>query len=388
MNPSSKNWLKEYDLYYTHLKTTSDYKIISEDDIYEVLFRSSLLFLVPLEPSSVLHPDFGNWNIKEKIKIIFTHYLFQLTDLYLSKSTNSSDFSEVYNRLIEVEQTSLSTEAYIDHLIDGKKDSWLLNAYNINPWIFLVLIRFYFLLKGEILDNRQIQMDILKGMFAASNVDNIISNNEKRLLKRYIENGNFSEKDKLFLYQYPNFDASNNKESKVQTVINKISYDLALFALMSNKKISDREHFFIDECAQKLSISVDQQHRTFSWIQKIYLHHYQELPHLRNTYSFSSIKNVANHNLTFLLKKNSKMIVNEIKESKELIVLLRKSTDKELSTEEKAKIREQILDLLKTIPSLTIFMIPGGTIILPILMKILPEDLLYPSSFINKNAKD
>ncbi|MBP5582665.1 MAG: hypothetical protein J6X43_01765, partial [Bacteroidales bacterium] len=41
-------------------------------------------------------------------------------------------------------------------------------------------------------------------------------------------------------------------------------------------------------------------------------------------------------------------------------------------------------DLLKTIPSLAIFMIPGGSIILPFLLKILPEEILMPSSFINK----
>ena len=47
-------------------------------------------------------------------------------------------------------------------------------------------------------------------------------------------------------------------------------------------------------------------------------------------------------------------------------------------------LKEQIIDLLRTIPSLTIFMIPGGSILLPILLKILPEEILVPSSFRNK----
>ena len=74
-------------------------------------------------------------------------------------------------------------------------------------------------------------------------------------------------------------------------------------------------------------------------------------------------------------------------ESKELVELLRKSLNEDLSPEEKAKVREQTLDLLKTIPSLAIFALPGGAIALPILLKILPEEILIPSSFRNKSEE-
>jgi len=70
-------------------------------------------------------------------------------------------------------------------------------------------------------------------------------------------------------------------------------------------------------------------------------------------------------------------------ESKELGELLWKAQNTQLTKEEKDKIKEQISDLLRTIPSLAIFMIPGGSFLLPILYKILPEDLLKPSSYRN-----
>jgi ABC-type proline/glycine betaine transport system permease subunit len=55
-----------------------------------------------------------------------------------------------------------------------------------------------------------------------------------------------------------------------------------------------------------------------------------------------------------------------------------------MSEEEKQKVKEQIFDLLKTIPSLAIFMLPGAVVIIPLIMKILPEEILMPSSFVNK----
>ena len=48
--------------------------------------------------------------------------------------------------------------------------------------------------------------------------------------------------------------------------------------------------------------------------------------------------------------------------------------------------REQLLDLAKTIPALAIFAAPGGMLLLPILLKLLPFNLL-PSSFVDPPSR-
>ena len=65
--------------------------------------------------------------------------------------------------------------------------------------------------------------------------------------------------------------------------------------------------------------------------------------------------------------------------------LLSQSTFRELTKGEKIKVKEQLLDICKTIPSLTIFLIPGGSLLLPILIKYIPS--LLPSAF-NENKID
>ncbi|MGK0296186.1 MAG: hypothetical protein ACI884_002363, partial [Ulvibacter sp.] len=59
--------------------------------------------------------------------------------------------------------------------------------------------------------------------------------------------------------------------------------------------------------------------------------------------------------------------------------LLGQSALRDLNAEEKTKVKEQLLDICKTIPSLTIFLLPGGTLLLPLLVKFIPK--LLPSSF-------
>jgi len=117
---------------------------------------------------------------------------------------------------------------------------------------------------------------------------------------------------------------------------------------------------------------------------------------LEDTASFFEVNSeiipyLKDHNLAFkfyesmskivnkLILRNSKRLSKELSESKELVALISKSTIKDLTAEEKKKVQSQLLDIFKSIPSLAIFMLPGGAVLLPIFIKLIPK--LLPSSF-------
>ncbi|MEO6346687.1 MAG: LETM1-related biofilm-associated protein, partial [Aquaticitalea sp.] len=87
-----------------------------------------------------------------------------------------------------------------------------------------------------------------------------------------------------------------------------------------------------------------------------------------------------------LITRNSKRLMKELRESKELMGLLRKSTKRPLTDQEQKKVQEQLLDIIKSIPSLAIFMLPGGAILLPLFVKFIPK--LLPSSFDDNRIED
>ncbi len=80
-----------------------------------------------------------------------------------------------------------------------------------------------------------------------------------------------------------------------------------------------------------------------------------------------------------ILEKNSKSLVQELKQSKELVVLLNKSAYTKLSDDEKVKVKSQLLDVLKSIPALAVFLLPGGVVLLPLIAKLIPD--ILPSAF-------
>ena len=79
------------------------------------------------------------------------------------------------------------------------------------------------------------------------------------------------------------------------------------------------------------------------------------------------------------IQKNKKRLAKELTESKELVFLIKKSMTTSLSSEEKDKIKEQLLDICKAVPAFTVFMLPGGALLLPLLIKLIPD--ILPSAF-------
>ncbi|MCI2228154.1 LETM1 domain-containing protein [Polaribacter sp. MSW13] len=80
-----------------------------------------------------------------------------------------------------------------------------------------------------------------------------------------------------------------------------------------------------------------------------------------------------------LLSKNKKRLAQELKQSKEAVFLIKKATHSSLTSEEKEKIKIQLLDICKSIPAFAVFMLPGGALLLPLLIKLIPD--ILPSAF-------
>ena len=80
-----------------------------------------------------------------------------------------------------------------------------------------------------------------------------------------------------------------------------------------------------------------------------------------------------------LLHRNKLRLQQELRQSKEAMSLIKKSTHTSLNDEEKEKIKVQLLDIFKAIPSFAIFMLPGGALLLPLVIKLIPD--ILPSAF-------
>src|SRR5690606_9790944 len=141
--------------------------------------------------------------------------------------------------------------------------------------------------------------------------------------------------------------------------------DLACMATWSDLKIDEKEQQFLVQLGTDLHISSHRIDNAILAIKQFYTKHKDDIALLSSKNIVHSFYDNSSKMVMKLIVRNSKRLYQELKDSKELMVLLTQSTRRDLTPKEQRKVQEQLLDIFKSIPSLAIFMLPGGALLLP-----------------------
>jgi hypothetical protein len=156
-----------------------------------------------------------------------------------------------------------------------------------------------------------------------------------------------------------------------------------LLAALVDSKFEPGEVAYVDRLAAALGVNAGAVEGLEREVEAFYGEHRDALAALRRAETPEGLPHALTTRLESIVLDNLDRLLQEIRETRELGELLAKATaGGTLTAAEKAKVREQLLDLAKTIPALAIFAAPGGLLLLPILLKLLPFNLL-PSSFVD-----
>ena len=160
--------------------------------------------------------------------------------------------------------------------------------------------------------------------------------------------------------------------------------DMACLAMWSDEKIEQNEETFLYELAKVLKVSASFVSESIISTDAFIVENKKEIPYFNYSNPVKHFYDQATQTVVVLISRNKNRLVKELSQSRELLVLLAQSTQRDLDEKEKKKVKKQLLDICKTIPSLTIFLLPGGSLLLPILIKFIPK--LLPSAF-NENLE-
>lgn len=161
--------------------------------------------------------------------------------------------------------------------------------------------------------------------------------------------------------------------------------DLCCLTVWEDLMIDNAEHQFLQQLLVTLNFSEAVLFKSFSALENFSEKYSEKILLFEYSHPVKQFYKQSAATVKLLIIRNKDRLARELDESGELVILLGQSTLRDLSTEEKVKVKEQLLDICKTIPSLTIFLLPGGTVLLPLLVKFIPK--LLPSSFQDNRIK-
>jgi len=163
-------------------------------------------------------------------------------------------------------------------------------------------------------------------------------------------------------------------------------FDIACMSTWSDKIIDKKEQLFLYNLGQELILEDDLITNSINSVNSFYTENKDNIDLLSSKNIVKNFYDNSSKMVDKLVSRNKKRLQKELKQSKELMILLSQSTVRDLSKEEHKQLQEQLLDIIKTIPSLAIFLLPGGALLLPLFVKLIPK--LLPSAFDDNRIED
>lgn len=388
MNPSASGWIDKfgYDVK-DNLKAFQDFR-----DLYGGLKASGFVYGLNIKIPRFINPE-HKLSEDEKAKINLLTALF-FTFILERKNSNFDDFLQSIFQFYQ--ELNISNISFLNKILAGSKTSKQLEKL-INSRVYLG-DNLFSLTFNRIITNSLLFIDVLTFKYYLSGGENIrthaqileyltinvtshaLNSKEKnktdeRLAQLFASSMTFIDDEKQ------QFDGSYRVQLLNNSSIweNHYFLDVACLTVWEDKTLEYQESEFIFGIGKDLGFERKEISRSLEEITSFFEKNSAHIPFLKDPNMaiqfYDGMAKVVNK----LILRNNKRLQKELSESKELVQLISKSTVRDLSSEEKKKVQDQLIDIFKSIPSLAIFLLPGGAVLLPIFIKLIPK--LLPSAF-------
>ena len=388
MNPSSSGWIDKFG--YLVRDQVDSYKDFT--DLYESLKKTGFVYGINLKIPRFITPE-HNLSEDEKAKINLLaalYFTFRLVE-------KNPDFDAFLNKVfLFYQDLGLNQISFLTKLFTGTKTSDQLEKL-LDSRVYLEdnMISKTF---NSIITNSLLYIDVLA-------FKRYLKNNEA--IKEYAENLeyltiniiyhslNSKEKNKsddklaqLFEASLTYIDSTEQTYdgsyrekilTNFSTLENQYFLDIASLTIWEDQSVNYLESEYIYGIGKDLGFDEKEISRALEEIESFFEKNSKLIPFLKDYNLAFKFYESMSRVVKKLIIRNSKRLQKELSDSKELVTLISKSTTKDLSPAEKKKVQSQLLNIFKSIPSLAIFMLPGGAVLLPIFIKLIPK--LLPSSF-------
>jgi hypothetical protein len=293
----------------------------------------------------------------------------------------------LFKKILPKNNSSLALEKIIDERVQTNDSIISKNFSHLvtNALLFMDVLAFrQYLIHGAIPEKylKKLEETIVNIVTLALKIKSNKTQYDDLLIKlfeasiRYSKFSKNSVQNQSFRIESLQLDYFTNELEK------KYLIDIAGMALWSDGVIENNEAYFLHQLAETLLITDDFVDQSIENTNDFITKYKKEIPYFNYSNPVKHFYDQTTQSVVTLISRNKNRLVKEIVQSKELMLLLAYSTRRDLDEKEKKKVKKQLLDICKTVPSLTIFLLPGGSLLLPILIKFIPT--LLPSAF-NEN---
>ncbi len=393
------------------ISSGDSYELNDLNAVQQKLGSSGIIFGVFGQFIFLNYQEKFNWTPHEKLKVL---YFESMLLLFMHKQQESLNLDEFPQHLESFFESCGSRELArfwsvykwfklpnnIERTINDRTriplslDQNLLVSYLQNSLCYIDVTLYYEFLHQPLsvnfkeLRTKKIQWTLLTIVHALQ-ADQYIEESENKLFQYFLAASDLTtqEHQDFQLMLRSGTSASAIYEArKTNMLFRKYLMELAVFSTLSDTEFSNRERKTLNQISNLLELSTKEINDSYDVVEQFLVDHEEIITQLKSKSSYELIFNRLSAKWSKLLLRNKDKLVEELRQSGELVALVKKSMNESLNDEEKIKVKRQFFDIARSVPSLAIFMLPGGAFILPFVLKILPD--LLPSAFRDNEVED
>ncbi len=415
MKPSEKGWLKQYldfrkDLLFN---LTSEVKKGShpEHSLYRIIQPTGLMYGQSV--GAIDLPEDSDWGEKDRMKILLAESLISSSLLYNDRGAGSADdmssvimktlenIGNFYNNIFPELATPSKTlfgrkktplelaERILDKRIERTSEFegnfWtyffhnsllFLDVFIFGQWIHTnadKIVADFFRYERD-----ELRFSVVKVIAAASHANQEVAYEEKKLLEFFLRSTDLSSekrREALAIFEKGIDIEEIHLPSENSWILKKYFLEMAVLTIWADKRFEQAEMEFLKHFCAHLGFSDEDLENSLIAIEGFVLEHWEQLEYLQNKQDYNQVSEQFIRRVARIAEKNKGRLTKELQASEEVMTLLRKARSNELTLEEKEKMRNELIHILKTIPTFVIISLPQKFLTLPILLKILPKNL-------------
>lgn len=414
MNPGEKGWLKEYLEARKELLAVntgaSKQGSLPEQSLYRLVQPTGIMYGQPAGTYSL--PSAGQWDDKDRMKILLAESLISSALLFHDKSIKSPDdlskvlvkalenISNFYNNIFPELATPTKTlfgrkktplelaerilDKRIDHTSGFDTNFWVqffhnsllfLDVFIFGQWIHTNADRIvsdFFKYERE-----ELRFSVVKVIACAAHANSTIEFEERRLLEFFLQSTELPtdkkrEAKKIFDEGLPLEEI--NLPTNNSWILKKYFLEIAILTIWADRQMDNSELAFLKLLSKYLGFSEEDLENSQLAIEGFVLEHWEHLSYLQNKQNYDQISNRFVERMTRVTQANKSRLLSEVRASEELMEILKNARSRELTDFEKEKLQQLLIQALKTIPTFVIIALPQHYLTLPILLKILPAN--------------
>ncbi|MCH2235773.1 MAG: LETM1-related biofilm-associated protein [Crocinitomicaceae bacterium] len=407
--PSKKGWVRKY---LSMIKGCEScirlYKgayLSQEELIYANLQPTGIIYGYPTK-LLFLTEEIEDLSNEDKFKILLIEGLLVVEYLNQGKIDfdNLEDILERFVRFYETAEIEQAKKGWFDFkdlnvfqkiesIINRRVDiktsfsHKLWTSYLYNSLIYTDIILFNEFSKGmeaELVSRKRldIMLDVIKVVALAAHADGELQDEEQAIFDVFMASADLGGKHEEIAESF--WKGGKTIEDLFfrynrTWILNRYFVEVAVLTVWSDLIVTETEQEFLDAITAKLEVDEEEKDKSFIAIQAFISQNHNAIPFFKGNNDMELLVNGATERWKKIIGRNKDKIAAELRESKDLVMLINKSRSEDLSKEEKEKVKTQFRDIARTVPSLTLFLLPGGSLILPIVLKVIPD--MIPTAF-------